>query len=99
MGNTNEDSNSKELAILQQEWRRSISDTLAELRGQNVVIQSTLSDMKAEFVRENEFNELKSKVETLESDKAKVIGAVIVLQIVGSFALWLIAKLFEAKGP
>lgn len=92
-----EDQLASELATLQREWRKSISDTLSELRAQNAAIQSTLMEMKEEFVREAEFVELKKKVQTLESDKAKVIGAMIVLQAVGTAAIWLAGKLIFTK--
>lgn len=94
-----EDQLASELATLQKEWRKSISDTLLELRNQNVAIQATLSGMKEDFVRESDFVDLKSKVEALENDKAKIIGGVIVLQAVGTCAIWLAGKfLFKAGG-
>jgi hypothetical protein len=93
-----EDKMASELAILQKEWRKSISDTLHELRQQNNAIQTTLVEMKEEFVREAEFNSLKKKVESLESDKAKVIGAMIVLQALGTAAIWLAGKLIVNAG-
>jgi hypothetical protein len=87
-----------ELATLQKEWRKSISDTLGELRLQNNAIQKTLAEMKEEFVREAEFVTLKKQVESLESDKAKIIGGVIVLQAVGTLAIWLAGKvIFTVK--
>ena len=93
-----EDKIASELATLQKEWRKSISDTLLELRVQNGAIQSTLAEMKEEFVREAEFAELKDKVQSLENDKAKIIGGVIVLQAVGTAAIWLAGKLIFSKG-
>lgn len=93
-----EDKIASELATLQREWRKSISDTLSELRAQNAAIQSTLVEMKEEFVREAEFVDLKKKVQSLENDKAKIIGGMIVLQAVGTAAIWLASKLVFTKG-
>jgi hypothetical protein len=49
--------------------------------------------MRDEFARIKVVEDVDNRLKALESDKAKVIGAVVVLQIIGGVVVWIISKI------
>ena len=89
---TNHERELSELATLQKEWRDQITNSLKELREQNSDISDTLREMRESFAKEAEFKELKKKVESLSEERNRVIGGMIVLQLIGTIFLWIFTK-------
>jgi predicted nuclease with TOPRIM domain len=71
-----------ELNELQREWRKEVSNDLKELK-------RTLAEMREEFARAHEVTSLEVRVSALETERAKLIGGAIVLQLLGGFILWI----------
>lgn len=84
-----------EINELNREWRREISDSLKELRTQCYAITNQISDLKDKFALETDVVDLRERVDTLEKDKAKLVGAVVVLQLLGSVVIWVVDKLWH----
>ena len=72
-----------ELNELQREWRKEVSNDLKELK-------KGLAEMKEEFARAHELENLEKRVSGLESERAKLIGFAVAFQLLGGFILWLI---------
>jgi len=87
-----------ELADYQKEYRRRVDEGLAELRASHREILLRLDTMRDEFARVKVVEDVDNRLKALESDKAKVIGAVVVLQVIGGVVVWLIGKVSFSKG-
>ena len=83
----------KELYQMQIEWRKSISDTLADLKndikGTNEKLDSFIGSSITRAEVEAELKENNERIEVLEKDKAKALGIIIgaqaVLTLIGGF--------------
>jgi len=84
-----------EINELNREWRREVSDNLKELRTQCNSITAQISGLKDNYALDKDFNELQGRVRTLENDKAKLVGAVVVLQVIGGAVMWFADKLWH----
>lgn len=72
-----------ELSELQREWRKEVSNDLKELK-------KCLAEMRDEFARSHEVDDLEKRVTSIENERSKLIGAAIAFQLLGGFVLWLI---------
>jgi predicted nuclease with TOPRIM domain len=84
-----------ELNELQREWRREVSENLKELRGQCNAINNQLMSLKEIFAHEVDLDHLQNRVQRLENDKSKIMGAFVVLQALGGAVLWVINKFWN----
>lgn len=84
-----------ELMLMQLEWRREMNDQIKDLKTLNVELRQQLYEMREDFVKSNELVAVQSRVDSLENDRAKIVGGMFVLQIVGSAFIWLILKLWN----
>jgi hypothetical protein len=84
-----------ELMLMQLEWRREISDQIKDLKTLNSELRQQLYEMREDFVKSNELLVVKNRVDSLENDRAKIVGGMFVLQVVGSALLWLIMKIWN----
>lgn len=84
-----------EINELNREWRREVSDNFKELRSQCAIITTQISNLKDNYALETDFNELQIRVRSLENDKAKLVGAVVVLQVIGGAVMWFADKLWH----
>jgi hypothetical protein len=84
-----------EIILMQLEWRREISDQIKDLKVLNNEMRQQLYEMREDFVKSNELVVVKNRVDSLENDRAKIVGGMFVLQVVGSALLWLIMKIWN----
>lgn len=84
-----------ELSELQKEWRREVADTLKELRATSAALNSQLAEMREQFARERDLELIEKRVYSLESDRAKFLGGVFIIQAIGATIIWLIVKLWK----
>ncbi len=80
---------------LMKEWRREVVDGIKELRAQQVVMMGQIAKLREEFAKANDHAELARRVEKLEAERSKFIGAMVVLQAVGGGLVWLITHLLK----
>lgn len=84
-----------EIILMQLEWRREISDQIKDLKVLNNEMRQQLYEMREDFVKSNELLVVKNRIDSLENDRAKIVGGMFVLQVVGSALLWLIMKIWN----
>jgi hypothetical protein len=84
-----------EIILMQLEWRREISDQIKDLKILNNEMRQQLYEMREDFVKSNELLVVKNRIDSLENDRAKIVGGMFVLQVVGSALLWLIMKIWN----
>tara|TARA_R110000868_G_scaffold316828_1_gene577680 strand:+ start:956 stop:1261 length:306 start_codon:yes stop_codon:yes gene_type:complete len=84
-----------EIILMQLEWRREISDQIKDLKVLNNEMRQQLYEMREDFVKSNELLAVKNRIDSLENDRAKIVGGMFVLQVVGSALLWLIMKFWN----
>lgn len=84
-----------ELTELQKEWRREVADSLRELRKQNLELLAEVREMRDQFAKQRDLDKLAERVTTLEGERSKMVGAVLVLQFIGGIAVWLITKYWK----
>jgi hypothetical protein len=84
-----------EIILMQLEWRREISDQIKDLKALNNEMRQQLYEMREDFVKSNELLVVKNRIDSLENDRAKIVGGMFVLQVVGSALLWLIMKIWN----
>jgi translation initiation factor 6 (eIF-6) len=83
------------LSELQREWREGIKLSIAEMRVQLAEISRLLAQQREEYVKQKTHDELEERVKKLESDKQRFIGAMVVLNVIGAFVLWLFDHLVK----
>jgi hypothetical protein len=81
-----------EIILMQMEWRREMSEQIKDLKALNNELRSQLFDMKQLFVKNEELQLVSKRVESLENDRAKIVGGMFVLQICGTALVWFITK-------
>ena len=81
-----------ELAVLQREWRLEVTQGIKDLRAQNAAISQQLSELKRDFTPVGITEGIASRVLGLESDRAKIVGAVTVIQLLGGAILWILNR-------
>jgi hypothetical protein len=84
-----------EIILMQLEWRREISDQIKDLKLLNNEMRQQLYEMREDFVKSNELVIVKNRVDSLENDRAKIVGGMFVLQVVGSAFIWLSMKIWN----
>jgi len=84
-----------EINELNREWRREVSESLKELRTQCISITLQINDLKDKFASEIDLVKLDDRVSVLENDKSKIVGAVVILQVVGAAVIWFVEKLWH----
>ena len=80
---------------MMKEWRREVVDGIKELRAQQVVMMGQISKLREEFAKAHEHAELTKRVEKLEAERSKFIGAMLVLQAVGGGVVWIVSHLLK----
>lgn len=97
---------SDELSELQREWRNSVTTSIKTIEDRTIQILDDLNAMKLIYVRESQLTalalrlahaeELMSKrVTALENDRSKIVGAAVILNIVGGIVVAIILKLWK----
>jgi hypothetical protein len=88
-----------EINELQKEWRREVGENLKELRLQCSQIQNSLSDIKQNYATYADIERLdadiskhSANITILQNDKAKLIGFLVALQLIGGAVLGIILK-------
>jgi hypothetical protein len=84
-----------EIILMQLEWRREISEQIKDLKVLNNELRQQLYEMREDFVKSHEVAALKGRIDSLENDRAKIVGGMFVLQVVGSAFIWLIMKIWD----
>lgn len=97
---------SDELTELQREWRASVSASIKSTEAKMDLILSQLNSMRLEYVRPVQMDALAHRVALLESDvslrisklendRAKVVGAAVVLNCIGGIVIAIVLKLWK----
>jgi hypothetical protein len=84
-----------EIILMQLEWRREISEQIKDLKVLNGDLKEQIYEMREEFVKNNDLHNVKSRIDSLENDRAKIVGGMFVLQVIGSAVIWLIMKVWN----
>jgi hypothetical protein len=84
-----------EIAELQKEWRNSVTTSIANLESKVDLILIQMSDIRIEYARSYELQDVSKRVAQLESDRAKIIGAAVLLNAIGMTVLWLLGKFWK----
>ena len=84
-----------EIAELQKEWRNTVTSSIHQNDEKLDKILDQLSEIRMDYVKNDEFKSLKGQVYELQSDKHKIIGAAVILNAVGIAVLWLVTKLWN----
>lgn len=83
---------------MQREWRHMVLTRLEGIQSDMRVIQQTLGEMGGKYVSIEDFkdttNKMQAKIDSLEKDKAKIIGFVLAVQTFAgiAFAIYNIVK-------
>ena len=80
---------------LEKEWRADVRDALRILQVKQTEMLSSLHDLEEKYAKAAELDIIDKRLVRLEQDKSKIIGGVIVLQAIGSFALWIAYRMIE----
>lgn len=84
-----------EISEMQREWRASVADAIKSTERKVDLLLSQMGEMRVEYVRAHQLEALTKRVSGLESDKQKIIGAAVLLNVIGAFVLFLISKFWK----
>lgn len=84
-----------EVTEMQREWRSSVAASIKSTESKVDLLLSQITEMRVEYVRASQFEALTKRVCGLESDKQKIVGAAVVLNLIGGFVLFFISKLWK----
>lgn len=97
---------SDELTELQREWRNSVTASIKSTEAKMDLILEQLNIMRLEYVRQVQMDSLMQRVASLESDitkrvsglendRAKLVGAALILNCVGGIVIAIVLKLWK----
>ena len=81
-----------ELSELQKEWRKDVADSLRELRAQNEKLLLEIRDMREQFAKQRDLDKISERVTVLEGERSRFVGGILVLQVIGGLAVWVVSK-------
>ena len=84
-----------ELHELQKEWRSEIVSAIREIRQQNQEIAQELHALRQDFATVSAMKDAESRITALETERAKILGGLVALQLIGTVALWIINRFFQ----
>lgn len=80
---------------LQRELRERLKADLSELKLGQAAISAQLSAMNEKCAKVEAMNDIEERVTKLESDRSKIIGAMVIFQFIGGIALFVLGKLWK----
>ena len=80
---------------LQKELRDRLKSDLSELKLGQIAIMARLELMNERFAKMEHVDSLEERIGKLESDRSKIIGGMVILQIIGGLALFILGKLWK----
>lgn len=84
-----------EVSEMQREWRSSVAASIKSTESKVDLLLSQITEMRVEYVRTHQLEALNERVSELESDKHKIVGAAVLLNVIGAFVLFLISKFWK----
>lgn len=84
-----------ETAELSREWRQSVRDSMKETSEKLDKVLAEIAKIRSEFAPVDKHEDLAERVRSLEENQAKFLGAMIILNIVGGFAMAIIMKIWK----
>jgi hypothetical protein len=97
---------SDEITELQREWRRSVTESIKATETRTIQILEDLNSMRLAYVQQAHLESLALKVVTiekalsqrlsdLEKDRAKLVGAAVILNLVGGIVIAIVLRLWK----
>lgn len=86
---------SDELSELQREWRTSVADAIKSQDVKMDLILNQLTSMRLEYATLNQLAGLAARVSALEADRSKLVGAMLILQVLGGLAIGILLKVWK----
>ena len=80
---------------LQKELRNRLNLDLTELKSGQLAILARLEAMNEKCAKKEHVDALEARIGQLESDRAKIIGGMVILQIIGGLALFILGKIWK----
>ena len=84
-----------EVAEMQREWRSSVAASIKSTEAKVDLLLSQMTEMRVEYVRASQLESLTKRVVGLENDKHRIIGAAVVLNLIGGLVLFFISKIWK----
>ena len=86
---------SEELSEMQREWRASVTSSIRSSEQKLDLVLEQITTMRLECVKQPQLDLLTQRVAGLEADRAKVVGAAVVLNLIGGLIIFLITKFWK----
>jgi hypothetical protein len=97
---------SDELTELQREWRNSVTESIKATEARTIQILEDLNSMRLAYVQQAHLESLVNKVGTiertlsqrvsdLENSRSKLVGAAVILNLVGGIVVAVVLKLWK----
>lgn len=97
---------SDELTELQREWRSSVTESIKATETRTIQILEDLNSMRLAYVQQAHLESLAVKVgaierslsqrvSDLENDRSKLVGAAVILNLVGGVVIAIVLKLWK----
>lgn len=85
----------EQLTELQREWRKNVMHHMQSQENKLDSLLSKINDMQQQYVRTSSFEAALKRISGLEGDRQKVVGAMVLLNVIGGFVLYLIGKFWK----
>lgn len=85
----------EELAQLHREWREIVLKDLSELKLLVKELSSQIVDVKLTFAQQHELIDLRLRISSLESFKAKIIGITLGANVIFALLAWVTIHFFN----
>ena len=85
-----------ELAQMQQEWRENVTKSIQTTNEKLDSVLEKLAGMDAACAKLSALEVQAHRIDVLERDKQRVIGAFVVLNVIGGFVVWLAHKMWPS---
>jgi hypothetical protein len=80
---------------LQKEWRGSVVEHMTRTETKLDALLVKMNAVQLEYARNTDMNEMMKRVSILESDKQRVVGAMVLLNALGVVVFYLINKFWK----
>lgn len=84
-----------ETTELQKEWREAVREGMKETSKKLDRVLAEIAKIRSEFATVDKHEDLAERVRSLEENQAKFLGGMIILNIVGGFAMAIIMKIWK----
>lgn len=85
----------EQLSKLQDEWRANVMNHMQSQEAKMDKLLSKVTEIQAEYVRFSHLESACKRITSLENDRQKVVGAMVLLNLLGGVILYLIGKFWK----